>query len=144
MNGQMEGILPIDGARLPRRNTGANPYWTGFTICLFMVLLSVFTWVVHRRLTQYESTQQTGGHHMIATKVCLTERPQISVPSIQAADGAALFFIAVAFAGGLFRLDGSQPSPVRPDQPPPRPSTRLKICLAHFFFLPPPAILSAL
>ena len=138
--------LPLRSNRTgqTRVQPGRRAYWSGFSVCLFVVLLAVFTWVVHRRLTQYESMQQTGGHHMIATKVCLTERQQISVPSIQAADGAALFFIVVAFAGALFRLDGSQPSPARPGQPPPLPRTRLDICLAHFFFLPPPTILSAL
>jgi hypothetical protein len=138
--------LPLTSNRASqtRVQPGRRGYWSGFSVCLFIVLLSVFTWVVHRRVTQYESMQQTGGHHMTATKVCLTERPQISVPSIQSAEGAALFFIAVAFAGALFRSDGSQPSRFRPDQPPPQPRTRLKICLAHFFFLPPPAILSAL
>lgn len=127
-----------------RVQSGRGGYWSGFSVCLFIVLLSVFTWVVHRRLTQYESMQQTSGHHMIATKVCLTERPQISVPSIQSADGTALFFIVVTFAGALFRLDCPQPAGFRLDRSLTVPRTRLKTCLAHFFFLPPPASFSAL
>ena len=124
--------------------SGRRSYWSGFSVCLFIVLLSVFTWVVHRRLTQYESMQQAGGHHMTATKVCLTERPQISVPSVRATDRSAILFVAIAFAGAQSRMDDSRQLPVRRDDPGRLYSARIKPCMVHFFFLPPPAISIAL
>lgn len=111
---------------------------------MFIVLLSVFTWVVHRRLTQYESMQQPGGHHMTATKVCLTERLQITAPSVHTADNAKILLVAVAFASSLFRIDDSRQSPVRRDDPAHPYRARIKPCMAHFFFLPPPAARIAL
>lgn len=138
MNGQVEEILPIDGARLPRRNSGANPYWTGFTICLFMVLLSVFTWVVHRRLTQYEPLQQAGGHRMTATKVCLTDRNQISLPTAQGLDESGILLTAIVLASTPVRGDDSPQASIDCEQPRQLCRSRSKPCLAHFFFLPPP------
>lgn len=138
----MNGTHTATLARLFPAQKGRRVYWGGFSVCLFIVLLSVFTWVVQRRLAQYESMQQPGGSHMTATKVCLTERPQISVPSIQSVDGFALFFIAIAFAGTLLRLDDSLSSRVSHPSPPPLRRARGKPCMAHFFFLPPPAILA--
>ncbi len=140
MKEQMNGTHTATHTWLSAAKSGRRVYWSGFSVCLFIVLLSVFSWVVQRRLAQYES-QQAGGHHMTATKVCLTERPQISVPSIQSVDGFALFFIAIAFTGGaFFRLDDSLSSPASHYSPPPLCRTRSKPCMAHFFFLPPPAI----
>ena len=141
---QMKGTRTGNCARLAASKAGRRQYWSGFSICLCIVLLSVFTWVVHRRLAQYESMQQAGGHHMTATKVCLTERPQISIPTTNAMDGFAMFFIAIAFAGALFRLDDSHASPVRREPPGRLCRTRIRPCLAHFFFLPPPASATAL
>jgi hypothetical protein len=141
---QMNGTPTSNRVQRPPRQQGQRRYWSGFSVCLFIVLLSLFTWVIHRRLTQYETIQQAGGHHMTATKVCLTERPQISVPSTHAMDDSTIFFVVIAFASTLFRLDDVQEPPIRRDQPPRLRHTRIKSCLAHFFFLPPPAALIAL
>ncbi len=141
---QMIVPCPADRAKPTQGKLRPRGYWSGFSVCLFVVLLSVFTWVVHRRLTQYESMHQTGGHHLTATKVCLTERPQISAPQIQAADGASMFLLALAFAGSLFRLNGAEALPIQPGQPARRGRTRFKACVVHFFFLPPPAISSTI
>ena len=127
--------------RAPLTGTGRKKpgYWSGFSVCLFVMLLAVFTWAVHRRLTQYESLHQAGGHHMTATKVCLTERPQISVPSEQAMHGSATLFLALVFAVALLRLDEGQGSSSRGDNAQ-RPGGRLRHPgLTHFFFLPPPS-----
>ena len=129
------------------RSAGRNPalrgYWSGFSVCLFILLLAVFTWAMHRRLTQYESIQQTGGHHMTAIKVCLTERPQVSVPAVHTMHGDAMFFVAVVFAFALFPMDDSKGQLGCRDQLRPRCYLRLHSCLNHFFFLPPPAFLLA-
>jgi len=113
-------------------------YWCGFSACLFVVLLSVFTWVVHRRLTQYEAVPSAGGHHMTATKVCLTERPLISIPSSDAIDSVAMFlaFISWMFAW-IFtgNIKGSYAFETRPGS---IPFDRIEPSLSHFFSLPPP------
>jgi hypothetical protein len=140
----MNGTHTSKRAEAAPNKSGQRRYWSGFSVCLFIVLLSVFTWVVHRRLTQYESMQQTGGHHMTATKVCLTERLQLTAPSVHATDNAKILLVAVAFAGSLFRMDDSRQSQVRRDDPARLYCTRIKPCMAHFFFLPPPAARIAL
>ena len=113
--------------------------WCGFSICLFVVLLSVFTWMVHRRLTQYELMHQTTGHRLTATKVCLTERPRISVPAIQTMDGTAMFLLAILLAGAFSGIHKSPASSFRRDSVPRPFRLRSRFCMAHFFFLPPPA-----
>ena len=137
----MNGTDTANRTRLFPATPGSRRYWSGFSVYLFILLLAVFTWVVHRRMTQYEA-MQAGGHHMTATKVCLTERPQISVPAVQSAERGAMFLVAIAFA--LFRLNAFQPLPMRRGHPPQLSRTRIRSCLAHFFFLPPPAISIAL
>jgi hypothetical protein len=140
----MNGTPIPSRAKRPLRKQRQRRYWRGFTVCLFIVLLSLFTWVIHRRLTQYQPNPQVGGHHMTAIKVCLTERPQISVPTIHTMDDSTIFFIVIALAGALFRLDEIQESPILRDQPPRLCRTRIRSCMAHFFFLPPPAPLTVL
>ena len=127
--------------RRPLDKPARRAYWRGFSVCLFIVLLSVFTWVLQRRMTQYESMHQAGGHHLTATKVCLTERPRISLPAIQTMDGASMFFVAIAFAGALLRLDNSPAMPISRDSDARPFRARTRFCMAHFFFLPPPATL---
>lgn len=131
-------------ARRPLVKPAGRRYWSGFSVYMFIVLLSVFTWVVHRRVTQYEA-MQTGSHHMTATKVCLTERPQISVPTVQAAERGSMLFVALAFAFALLQ-DDSPSSMIRRGSSPrfSRTRTRIRPCLAHFFFLPPPSISATL
>lgn len=122
----------ISRIRPKRRN------WCGFSACLFVVLLSVFTWVVHRRLTQYEAVPAAGGHHMTATKVCLTERPLISIPSSDAIDSVAMFLafiswmLAWIFTGNIKRSYAFETRTSR------IPFVRIEPSLSHFFSLPPP------
>ncbi len=141
---QMNGTLTLNRIQRSPGQQGQRRYWSGFSVCLVIVLLSLFTWMIHRRLTQYQSGAQAGGHHMTAIKVCLTERPQISVPAIHTMDDSTIFFVVIAFAGALFRLDEVRESSVRRDQPPRLCRTRIRYCVAYFFFLPPPASLTAL
>jgi hypothetical protein len=114
-------------------------YWSGFSVCMFVMLLAVFTWAVHRRLTQYESLHQAGGHHMTATKVCLTERPQVSVPTEQSAHHSAMLLVVFTFAFALMHYgDPGQPFVMSEDfQRSGR--RRVRASLTRFFFLPPPA-----
>jgi len=119
-------------------------YWRGFSVCLFIVLLSVFTWVVHRRLTQYQALPSAGGHHMTATKVCLTERSPISVPSANALNGMAIFLAVISFALVRFYNDGAKPLQSFEACSRHLPPLRIKPCLTHFFSLPPPIPLDAL
>jgi hypothetical protein len=139
----MNGTNTVNRAQSSPAKPGSRRYWGGFSVCLFMLLLAVFTWAVHRRLTQYEA-MENGGHHMTATKVCLTERPQISVPTVQSAERGTMFLVAIAFAFASYRLDDLQPLRMRPGYPPQLSRTRIRSCLAHFFFLPPPATSIAL
>ncbi|MEO6828894.1 MAG: hypothetical protein ABI164_03730 [Acidobacteriaceae bacterium] len=139
----MNATNTANRTRLLRGEPGKRRYWSGFSVCLFILLLAVFTWVVHRRVTQYEA-MQTGSHHITATKVCLTERPQISVPTVQSTARGTLFFVVFAFASAMLLRDDSGLSPVRRGSPPGLSRTRIRPCLGHFFFLPPPAILIAL
>lgn len=129
---------PVPSKPAPRN------YWRGFSVCLFIVLLSVFTWVVQRRLAQYESIQQAGGHHMAATKVCLTDRNQfagVSVHTVRRALEGSAAFLLIAFAT-MFAL--ATPSV----QPGPEwnwlklrgaPVPASMPGLTFFFFLPPPS-----
>lgn len=134
----MEGIFIVHRAPRAQGKRGPRRYWTGFTALLFVVLLSVFTWVVHRRLSQYESLEQTGGHHMTATKVCLTDRHQSLAPLTQEIGGAALFVTVIALAGALLGRDNPKGLHSVDEQPRQFRCTRSKPCLSHFFFLPPP------
>lgn len=111
---------------------------------MFVMLLAVFTWAVHRRLTQYESLHQAGGHRMTATKVCLTERPQVTVPSEQTMHGSPALFLALVFAFALLRLDEGHGSPLSGEDAQRSGGRLLHPGLTHFFFLPPPSPLSYL
>lgn len=125
----------------------ARGYWTGFSVCLVVVVLAVFSWVVQRRLAQYESIQQAGGHHMVATKVCLTDRNQISGPSLHAVKnafaGSAMLFAAIFMAFGL-----SMTVPLKGLSGTWRYcrglGARVRPGLTFFFFLPPPSFSSAM
>jgi|GEM_PF-6112974 len=125
--------------RSPLGKPARRGYWRGFSICLFIVLFSVFTWVVQRRLAQYESMHHVGGHHLTATKVCLTDRPRISVPAIQTMDGTSMSFLAIVWAAAFSGIHNAPAvshhrfSASRPFR------ARSRSCLAYFFFLPPPA-----
>jgi hypothetical protein len=139
----MNGTNRMDHSRRPLAKPAGRRYLSGFSVYLFIVLLSVFTWVVHRRLTQYEA-MGAGSHHMTATKVCLTERPQISVPSVQSAERGSMLCVVLAFVFALLLRDDSPSSLIRRGSSPRFSRTRIRPCLAHFFFLPPPARSSCL
>ena len=136
----MQNAQTIDSTPSAGRSLAQHRYWSGFSVWLVVVLLAVFTWAVHRRLAQYESIQE-GGHHMTATKVCLTERLRISAPAARPLEGSAFFIVAV-FAFAILRLDDSSSLFRRDSVWRPR-HQRISRCMTHFFFLPPPAILSA-
>ena len=136
MTRQMIGRYTAKDVRTPAQRRS----WHGFTVCLFIVLLSVFTWVVHRRLTQYQALPSAGGHHMTATKVCLTERPRISVPSADAMDGIAMFLAVISFALLWFRADEMQASRIFRTCAWSLPRPRIQPCLTYFYSLPPPVL----
>jgi hypothetical protein len=137
----MKAISTINRTRLTGTGRRKPGYWSGFSVCMFVVLLAVFTWAVHRRLTQYESLHQAGGHHMTATKVCLTERPQVSVPTEQRMSRPAMLFLALVLAFALLRLDEGHGSSPREEHAQRSRGRLLHPGLTHFFFLPPPGSL---
>jgi hypothetical protein len=120
-----------------------HAYWSGFSVWLFIVLLAVFTWALHYRLAQYESIQQAGGHVPTA-KMWLTDRNQIPVLSNHAMADSMVLFVAFAFASSLFGFGKPEPSLILREQPVQPPGTRIRTCLNHFFFLPPPSLFAAL
>ncbi len=112
-----------------------------FSVCLFIVILSVFAWAMHRRLAQYDTILPTM-HQSTATKVCLTERTQVPMPSMHGMDGFTLLFEIFVLAAALFALSNSEASlhlrvlRYKRDVSYPAHS---RPGLVHFFFLPPPS-----
>jgi hypothetical protein len=133
----MNGTDRMNYTQRPLAKPVGRRYLSGFSVYMFIVLLAIFTWVVHRRVTQYEA-MQTGSHHMTATKVCLTERPQISVPTVQSAERGSMLCIVLTFVFALLLCDDTPSSLIRRGSSPRFSRTRIRPCLAHFFFLPPP------
>lgn len=113
-------------------------------MCLFIVLISVFTWVMHRRLTQYEQSPSAGGHHMTAIKVSLTERPQISVPSVDALDGMAVFLTVLSFALAWFHAEDLSQIQAFRVLSHRQPRIPIRTLVVYFSSLPPPEPSSAL
>ena len=119
---------------------------TLFTVCLFIVILSVFAWAIHRRLAQYDTILPTM-HQSTATKVCLTERTPVPKPSMHGIDGFMLLFEILVLAGTLFALRNSEASlhlRVLRDKWDESYQARYMRDLIHFFFMPPPSLSSAL
>lgn len=153
----MNAILTRNPAPEARLRLDCRGYWSGLSVVLFVVLLSVFTWVVQRRVAQYESIQQAGGHHMTATKVCLTDRNQMSAPSIDGAGAAAcgailfgfvlsgwaMFFVACGFVDSHLNECGLKALLVLALEASLSSLARMKRDLTYFFFLPPPSFSSA-
>ena len=113
----------------------------GFTVCLFIVVLAVFGWVMHRRLTQYDTPQQAI-HQSTAIKACLTKRNPISVPTMRGVEAFAVFLLAFAFVAALDSRGNSQVSlalRVQRDRSDQWSEASLLPGLSHFFFLPPPS-----
>ena len=125
---------------------GRGSFRGGFSVCFFIVVLSVFGWVMHRRLSQYD-TPQAAIHQSVSLKACVTKRNPISVPSMRGNDAFAVFLPAYAFATTLNSPDNSQASQAfrvqrqRSDQ---RAEADLRPGLDHFFVLPPPSHISVL
>ena len=114
---------------------------TMFSVCLFIVILSVFAWAIHRRLAQYDTILPTM-HQSTATKVCLTERTPVPMPSTHGIDGFTLLFEILVLAGTLFALSNSEASlhlRVLRDKRDVSYPARSRPGLIHFFFLPPPS-----
>lgn len=117
-----------------------------FSVCLFIVVLAVFSWVMHRRLAQYDSAPQAI-HQSTAIKVCLTKRNPISVPSMQGIDVFAAFFLAfavMAMLGSPGDSDASLALRAQRNRWNRRSPSRTRPCLVHFFFFPPPSLLPVL
>ncbi len=129
-----------------RMHSGQGAFRGQFTVCLFIVLLAVFGWVIHRRLTQYDTPQQAI-HQSTAIKACVPKRNPISVPSLQGADAIAVFLLAFAFTAIRKSSEKSKTAVafrVQREQSDQQTDAGMRPCLNHFFHLPPPLLLSEL
>ena len=79
---------------------GKGSFRGGFSVCFFIVVLSVCGWVMHRRLSQYDAPQQAI-HQSVSLKACVTKRNPISVPAMRGSDAFAVFLLAYAFTPTL-------------------------------------------
>lgn len=116
------------------------------SVCLFIVLLAVFGWVVHRRLTQYDTPQQAV-HQSVAIKACVTKRNPFSVPSLQGTEAIAVLLLAFAFKVILRSPENSRATVayrVQRDQSDQQADAGMRRCLDYFFLLPPPLPISEL
>ena len=129
-----------------RMHSGQGAFRGQFTLCLFIVLLAVFGWVIHRRQTQYDTPQQAI-HQSTAIKACVTKRNPISVPSLQGADAIAAFLLAFAFTAIRKSPENSKTAVayrVQRDQSDQQVDAGMRSYLDHFLLLPPPLSLSEL
>ncbi|HET9087451.1 MAG TPA: hypothetical protein VFN53_08010 [Acidobacteriaceae bacterium] len=107
---------------------------------MFVLLLAVFTWALHRRVAQYESMQPVGSH-IPAARMCLTERNQMSPPStaaMEVPDAANLMVLFLAFLMVSSGWCGSPGVLALRSRPRASADDRLGPDLNYFFFLPPP------
>jgi hypothetical protein len=124
-----------------RMHCGQRAFHGRFSVCLFIVVLAVFGWVMHRRLSQYETPQQAI-HQSTAIKACVTKRNPISVPSMRGTDAFAVFLLAFAFTAILNSPRNSEAAlafRVQRDQSDQHADAGIGPSLDHFFFLPPPS-----
>jgi hypothetical protein len=129
-----------------RKPHGKQPFRVGSSVCLFIVVLSVFGWGMHRRLSQYEAPQHAI-HQSAAIKVCLTERNRISVPVTRGFNAFAILFLAIASSTTLHSPENSEASVafrVQRDGSDQRADADDRPSLDHFFLLPPPSLQSVL
>jgi hypothetical protein len=129
-----------------RVDSGQHALDGRFSICLLIVVLAVFGWVMHRRLTQYDTPQQAI-HQSTAIKACVTKRNPISVQSLQGADADALFLLAFAFAATLKSRGNCEAAVayrVQRDQSDRHADAGMRRSLNRFFLLPPPSSFSEL
>ncbi|MGC1872162.1 MAG: hypothetical protein WA700_14500 [Acidobacteriaceae bacterium] len=125
---------------------GRGSFRGGFSVCFFIVVLSVCGWVMHRRLSQYDAPQQAI-HQSESLKVCVTKRNPITVPSMRGTDAFAVFLLAHAFTPTLNSPGNSQASlafRVQRERSNQRADVEIRPGLNHFFVLPPPSHLSVL
>lgn len=127
----------------PHPRQAQSAYWSGFSVCLFVLLLAVFTWALHRRVAQYESLQPLG-NHVPAAKMCLTERNQMplsSMAAVEAPDGAGtmVLFLAYVFASVRQGPNGMPAELAWRRKSSGSAHTHPNPCLNYFFFLPPPS-----
>lgn len=76
---------------------------------------------------------------MTALKVCLTERPLISVPSVNAVHGIAIFLTVLSFALTYFYAEDLRLLQMFRLLSRRRPPVPILPFVAHFSSLPPPA-----
>jgi hypothetical protein len=127
--------------RCARMHSGPRAFRGGFSVCLFLVVMAVCGWVMHRRLSQYDAPQQTI-HQSTAIKACVTKRNPISVPSMRGTDAFAVFLLAFAFTAILNSPGNSEAAVafrVQRDQSDQHADAGIRPSLDHFFFLPPPS-----
>ena len=125
---------------------GRGSFRGGFSVCFFVVVLSVFGWVMHRRLSQYDTPQQAI-HQSVSLKVCVTKRNPITLPSMRGSNAFAVFLLAYAFATTLNSPGNSEASlafRVQRERSDQRADADIRPGLDHFFVLPPPSHLSVL
>jgi hypothetical protein len=131
--------------RCARRHPGRHEFFSGFSVCLLLVVLAVCGWVMHRRLSQYETPQAV--HQSTSIKVCVTKRNPISVPSMRGTDAFAIFLLAYVFAVTFISPGNSKATlafRVQRDALDRCADASMRPSLAHFFFLPPPSYPSVL
>lgn len=131
-------LLRLNLRRKPRG------YWSRFSVCLFVVLLAVFTWAVHRRLAQYDSVLQDG-HHLASTKVCLPDRPQVTVSPQRTFHATPTLTATALFAFTLVNRPAEVPVFVNEAlDTPPRSPQWVDCGLSRCSYLPPPSQISSL
>ena len=124
---------------------GQGSFRGGFSVCFFIVVLSVCGWVMHRRLSQYDAPQQAI-HQSVSLKAYVTKRNPISVPSMRGTDAFAVFLLAYAFTSTLNPSGNSASSltfRVQSERADQHSDANARPSLDHFFVLPPPSYLSA-
>lgn len=130
-----------------RMHSGQRAFGGQFSVCLFIVVLAVCGWVMHRRLSQYDTPQQEI-HQSTAIKVCVTKRNPLSVPSMRGSNAFAVFLLtAFAFASILNSPGNSEAAVayrVRREQSDQHGVADIRSWLHYFFVLPPPSRLSVL
>jgi hypothetical protein len=129
-----------------RIRPGRRGFSRGFSICLFLVVLAVCGWVMHRRLSQYDTPQQAI-HQSTSIKVTVTKRNPISVPSQHGTDAIALFLLAFAITATLKSPENSKTAVayrVQRDQSDQHADVSMRRRLDRFFLLPPPSLFSEL
>jgi hypothetical protein len=142
LKGTMHDSATLERSWCARIDCGRRTFDSRFSVCLFIVVLAVCGWVMHRRLSQYDTPQQAI-HQSTAIKVCVTKRNPISLPSQHGTDAIALFLLAFAIAVTLQSPANSRTAiayRVQRDQSDQHADASMRSRLDHFFLLPPPSL----